>query len=189
MGKTLHAALLTLLFGVAATTTVAQKIPKAGEIVKEAEAKAVDQNKAIFLVFGASWCDPCHQMDLFLATPEVAAIFSKYFVTEEVSVGEAAAGHPEWDNPGADTLMMKYGGIGSNGSASLPFIAILDQKAKLIANSNRPGKAGAADTGTGFPTEPQEIKWFLDMLEKAAPSMTAEETRTIQDALQKVAAE
>jgi hypothetical protein len=39
--------------------------------------------------------------------------------------------------------MMKYGGVSSNGEAGLPFIAILDQKAKLIVNSNKPGKSKA----------------------------------------------
>jgi thiol-disulfide isomerase/thioredoxin len=166
------------------------KTPKAEDILKAAQAKSADQNKPIFLIFGASWCEACHQLDTFLAYPEIAAIFDKYFIIARLTFGEGAAGHRDWDTPGADSLIEKYGGVYSNGSVGLPFIAILDAKAKLIISSNQPGKANApGGPGTGFPTEPDEIKWFLSMLVKSAPALTSDETSKIQPALQKAAAD
>jgi thiol-disulfide isomerase/thioredoxin len=188
MWKTLKAASIVLLM-IAVAAAAAQKLPKAEEILKDAKLKAADKNKAIYLIFGASWCEACHQLDSFLGAPAVAVIFDKYFIIAKVSVGEAAAGHPAWDNPGSDSLMMKYGGVTASGEAGLPFIALLDQKAKLIVNSNNPKKGKNADAGTGFPTEPAEIDWFLSMLKKAAPAITEDETRTIQEGLKKAAAE
>jgi hypothetical protein len=84
---------------------------------------------------------------------------------------------------------MKYGGVTSGGEVALPFIALLDQKAKLIVNSNNPKKGKTASAGTGFPTEPDEIDWFLTMLRKAAPAITEDETRAIQEGLKKAGAQ
>ena len=189
MWKLLKTVVVALLISTTTMAATAQKVVKADDVLKEAKAKAADQNKAIFLVFGASWCEACHQLDIFFALPKVAAILDKYFIVAKVTIGEGAAGHPDWDNPGSDTLLMKYGGMTSRGEASLPFIALLDQKAKLIVNSNRPVKNNAGGEGMGFPTEPEEISWFLGMLQKAAPAMTAEEAHIIQEGLREAAAE
>lgn len=161
---------------------------KAEDTLKAAKLKAADRNKAIFLIFGASWCEACYQLDSFLEVPEVALIFDKYFVIARVTFGEAAAGHPEWDDPGSDSLLERYGGIYPGGSVDLPFIALLDAKGKLIVNST-PTKGNSGSTGIGFPTEPGDVKWFLGMLQKAAPAMTEAEARKIQQNLQKVTAD
>ena len=189
MRKTFHSVVILLLL-CASPLTANNKTPKADEILKATQSKAADQNKPIFLVFGASWCDACHQLDTFLAYPEIAAIFDRYFIVTTLTFGEGAAGHRDWDTPGADSLMEKYGGIFSDGSADLPFVAILDAKAKLIVNSHQPGRARVpGGPGTGFPTAPDQIKWFVAMLRKSIPAITPEETTKIQDALQKAAAE
>lgn len=187
MWKILNTVVIVLLMITAAAA--AQKPPKAEDVLKDAKLKAADKNKAIYLIFGASWCEACHQLDSFLAAPEIAVIFDRYFIIAKVSVGEAAAGHPTWDNPGSDSLMMKYGGVTSGGEAALPFIVLLDQKAKLIVNSNNPRKGKTPSAGTGFPTEPDEIDWFLRMLRKAAPAITENETRAIQEGLRKAGAQ
>jgi thiol-disulfide isomerase/thioredoxin len=188
MWRALQAVLMALCMGMAATVAAAQKSPKAEDVLKEARTKAADQNKVIFLIFQASWCEPCHQLDIFLAAPEVVAVFDKYFIITRLSFGEGSAGHADWDNPGSDSLVMKYGGVTSSGDVSLPFIAIVDRKGKLLVNSNRPVKDNAGGSGIGFPTAPEEVSWFLGMLQKTAPGMTAEETQTIQSGLQKAAA-
>jgi len=184
MRKAIQAFLILLLVS---TATFAQKNPKAEDILRAAKARATEQNKAIFLIFGASWCEACHQLDTFLALPDVSAILNKYFVISELTFGEGSAGHPEWDTPGADELMLRYGGVSSSGTVGLPFIALVDAKAKLIANSIQPGKGKAPGAETGFPTEPGEIQWFLSILQKAAPNLTEEELRKIQSGLQKAA--
>jgi Thioredoxin-like len=184
MCKALLATLLLLSLGLSAA---AQKNPKADDLLKTAKAKALDDHKSIFLEFDASWCDACHQLDAFLNLPEVAAIFDKYFVVVTLTFGEGAAGHPDWDTPGADSQIEKYGGITSSGDTTLPFVAILDAKARLLANSNRPVKNPAAKSSIGFPTEPDDIKAFLSMLIKGAPDLTEDEAHKLQAALQKAA--
>lgn len=103
----------------------AQKPSKADDVLKEAKVKAAASNKAIFLIFGASWCEACHQLDSFLALPEIAPIFEKYFVVARISFGEGAGGHPTWDNPGSDVLMVKYGGVSSQGEVGLAYHSLL----------------------------------------------------------------
>src|SRR6516225_3893408 len=113
MRKAILSALILLLF---AAPAFAQRVQKATDILKAAQTKAADQNKSIFLIFGASWCEACHQLDTFLALPDIMPIMDKYFVVAHVTFGEGAAGHPDWDTPGSDTLIAKYGGISPTGN-------------------------------------------------------------------------
>jgi thiol-disulfide isomerase/thioredoxin len=181
------AVLLVLVAGAVAAAPAAQKPVKADDLLKAAKVKAVDKNKAIFVAFGASWCEACHQLETFLAAPEVSSILDKYFVFVNITYGELAAGHPEWDNPGADALMERFDGVNSRGAVSLPFVALLDQKGKLIANSKQPGKTQDPNANAGFPTEPEEIAWFLGMIRKGAPALTDEEAHVLQTGLRKAA--
>ena len=167
---------------------MSQKPPKADDVLQQAQAKAADQNKAIFLIFGASWCEACHQLDRFLSAPEVVAIFDKYFIIAKVSFGEAAGGHPDLDNPGSDDLITKYGGLPpGGGQVGLPFIAVLDAKGKLIVNSKVPGQNQAKGADANFATDPEETRLFLSILKKGAPALTDDETRKIQEALHQAA--
>src|ERR1700759_5340501 len=113
MWRVLQTVIVALLISVAGAS--AQKPPKADDVLKEAKVKAAASNKTIFLIFGASWCEACHQLDGFLALPDIAPIFEKYFVVAKINIGEGAGGHPTWDNPGSDSLLMKYGGISPQG--------------------------------------------------------------------------
>jgi hypothetical protein len=176
-----------LVFFLLSTTVTAQKSQKASDILKAAQTKATEQNKSIVLIFGASWCEACHQFDTFLVLPDIAPIFDKYFVIARVTFGEAAAGHPDWDTPGSDALIDKYGGVSRSGVVGLPFIAVLDTKAKLIANSNVPTKTKGKNETTGFPTEPDEIKHFLSMLQKASSALTPDDLHKIEDGLHQAA--
>jgi thioredoxin-related protein len=186
MMKALPVTLLAILLG--AATALAQKPAKADDVLQPAEVKATAQNKAIFLIFGASWCEACHQLDKFLDNPEVAGIFDKYFAIARVSFGEAAAGHPERDNPGSGDLITKYGGLPpGGGQVGLPFIAVLDKNAKLMVNSNEPGQPPGKAGNVDFATDPDETRVFLGMLKKGAPGLTDEEMRRIQDALHQAA--
>lgn len=179
--------LTSVAFLLLASSALAQKQPKAGEILKASEAKAAEQNKSILLIFGASWCEACHQTDTFFALPDISPIIEQHFVVAHLTFGEAVAGHPDWDTPGSDTLILKYGGLTSSGRASIPFIAILDAKGRLLANSEITTKN--SKESTGFPTEPAEVKAFLDMLQKGASSLTSDEIHKIEAGLHEAAAE
>src|SRR5262249_7571207 len=153
----------------AVTASAAAKPLKADKVLAEAKTKASEQHKAIFLIFGASWCDACHVLDSFLDRPEIRIIFDKYFVVTRLTVFEQIAGKPDLDNPGADQFMLKLGGIASNGEVGLPFFVVMDQKGSALITSVRPVKG--KPTGIGFPQQPDEIAWFLDMLKHGAPSL------------------
>ena len=76
------------------------------------------------------------------------------------------------ENAGGTVWLDKLGGK----SGGLPFFAFVDAKGELILNSNRSGESG----NIGHPFAPEEIAWFMKMLEKAAPKMTPKERQTIE---------
>jgi thiol-disulfide isomerase/thioredoxin len=188
--RTVFGILAILLLASASSIATTNKIQKADDILKAAQAKADDQHKTIFLLFDASWCEACHQLDTFLALPEVASILDKYFVMASLTIGEREQGHPEWDTPGADYLIGKYGGVSTRGEIDLPFFALLDARAKLIVNNKQLGKPRTPDDkGNAFPTSPEDIRAFVSLLQKAAPSMTAQEMDALQEDLKKTPAD
>lgn len=161
------------------------KPPKAGEVLSGAKAKAAEQHKAIFLIFGASWCAECHSFDRYLALPEISTIFNKYFVVIHLNVFESAGGgNASLENAGADQLLVKFGGISSHGEGGFPFFVVLDEKASPLITSSRPTKNKPAGDGIGYPTAPDEIAWFLTMLKRGAPALTADEAHTVESRLQ-----
>jgi hypothetical protein len=183
------AALCVLILVFAVSAALAEKSQHAADILKTAQSKAADQKKSVFLVFGASWCEACHQLDTFLALSDVAPIIDKYFVVAHLTFGERAAGHPDWDTPGSDLLIAKYGGISPTGMVGLPFIAIVDAKAKLLANSAATTKSKSGSNDAGFPTDPEEIRSFLSMIQKGASTITTDELRKLEDGLHQAAAD
>jgi len=100
------------------------------------------------------------------------------------------------NNPGGAELAEKLGGK----TAGLPFFAFLDEHGEMIVNSNRPDEGkppapregvravprravvnpAAAGNNIGYPAQPEEIQWFMAMLQKAAPQMTADESGTLE---------
>jgi len=182
MRKILYPALILLITSVFG---LAEKPPKADHVISEAKARAATQHKAIFLIFGASWCPGCHTMDSFLKDPEVAAIFDKYFVIAELNVAEDLGGHAERNNAGSLELLEKYGGVSRSGDVGLPYFVVLDSKGSALVTSNRAGKGKDPSQAIGFPTEPEEIRWFVEMMKRGADALTADEARIIEEKLRK----
>jgi thioredoxin-related protein len=149
--------------------------PSVDEVLSHAEAQAAAEHKDIFLIFGASWCGWCKRLDKFNQLPEVSAIMRKNFVITHLAV-EEHGDKAVLDNPGAQELMHKLGGVGG-----LPFFAFLDSRGRLIVNSNRPANGKPSDTNIGFPAEPEEVAWFMAMLRKSVPSLTAEDAEVIEN--------
>lgn len=79
------------------------------------------------------------------------------------------------NTPGGHELLIRLGG-----PAGLPFFAFLDGKGVLITNSIRLSEGGKPSGNIGHPYEPVEVDWFLIMLHKAVPAMTAQETATLE---------
>jgi thiol-disulfide isomerase/thioredoxin len=155
----------------------------------DAKAQAAEQHKLIFLVFGASWCEPCHRMDAFLDAPETRQIFGKYFVLVKLNVAEKLGNHPELESPGGRDLALKLGGANSKGGLiGVPFFLFLDASGEPIVNSRRPVEGLPGGKNIGYPAKPEEIDWFMAMLRKANPPMTADESYTIKEWLRKAPA-
>lgn len=164
---------------VAAGRAAAGAPPSASDVLSQAEAQAAANHKDIFLIFGASWCGWCRRLDSFNQAPEVSAILQRSFVIAHLTVeehGDKAA----LDNPGAQAFMTNLGGKGG-----LPFFAFLDSTGKLIVTSNRPANGKPGDTNIGFPGEPEEVAWFMAMLNKAVPSLRPQEAQVIEDQIHK----
>jgi len=65
----------------------------------------------------------------------------------------------------------------------LPFFAFLDSQGTLLVNTMRPDGDGKKGGNIGHPFLPYEVDWFLVMLSKAAPGMTAAERDVIEQYL------
>jgi hypothetical protein len=80
------------------------------------------------------------------------------------------------NTPGGDEFLVRVGGKGQG----VPFFAFLDSGGGLIVNAIAPQRADHAAGNIGHPYEPHEVDWFMVMLSKAAPGMTADERSTIE---------
>lgn len=146
----------------------------ASELLATAQAKARAEGKAVFVHFGASWCGWCKILNAYLERPAVRPVFDKYFVVQEVLMGETMANKSK-ENPGALELYTKLGA-----KAGLPAYAFVDSAGLLIANSQMPN-----GDPIGFPGEPQEVDCFLKQVRQAAPGISAEELAVLKAELAK----
>jgi thiol-disulfide isomerase/thioredoxin len=147
----------------------AKEQPSANEILTSAKAKASAEKKAIFVHFGASWCGYCKKLDAFLERADIKPVFEKYFVPVTLVVQEK---NKSLENAGADALLKKLGG-----PAGLPYSSFLDADGRMIVNSKKDGE------NIGYPVQPQEIDWFVQMMKKAAPNISSDDLKTIETAL------
>ena len=175
---------IALLLLATASSLAAQDPPSAERVLADAKAQAAQQHKNIFLIFGASWCEPCKQFEAFLGAPEIHSILEKHFVIARVSIGEEYADKPGLNSPGGGKLLVELGGA-TGEEGGIPFIVLLDAKRKVIVDSNRPVKGKADVEGIGYPAQPEEIDWFMTMLKRGAPSLTKDEARVVEDWLRK----
>jgi thiol-disulfide isomerase/thioredoxin len=183
MAKTRSIAIIAVLALLSVVSASAQSA--AERVLKDAQSRAATEHKNIFLIFGASWCGPCHQLDTFLEAPEMKPIVEKYFVIAKLHIAEEASRHPERNTPGGGALLQKLTGNDPN-NAGVPFLVFLDPSGTPIVNSGRP-IPGAATENIGYPVLPEEISWFLEMLKRGAPSMSTPEAQKIDAWLTKAA--
>ena len=170
-----------LLLALAASHVPAHSaVPNAGanaeETMAQVESQAAAGHKNILLVFGASWCVNCRLFDKFVADPAIHPILDKIFVFADLDTGELANDKRHANLPGGQKLMASLGGK----EAGYPYIAMLDAKGSLIANSLRPVGQGGGEN-IGYPYAPNEVDWFMEMLKKAAPSLSIEDAATIRN--------
>ncbi len=179
--RTLKLCAAFLLF-VSSASVVAQNLPDAHVVLAKAEAQAGEQQKAVLLVFGASWCKYCHLFEKFLAAPEIEPILAKHFVITHLGVYEELGRHPDLNHPNSDKLVKEFGDADVGG---LPFIVFLDAKGRMIVNSNRPSQKKAGGENIGYPSAPEEIDWFMVMIRKAAPGLSEADAGIVERWLRK----
>lgn len=177
----LISALLLSLAGSALADAPAAAPTLLANAVKTAKA----EHKGVLVLFHASWCGWCKQLDKTMETPEFKSVLDKDFVIVRVTVLENDA-HKADENPGGLDLMKQMGGD----NAGLPYYTVVDGDGKTVADSKvvAAGSNGKA-SNMGYPTEPNELSHFISMLKAGAPQITDEETAAMQTVLEKRAAE
>ena len=171
--------LASLLLSCACVDADGQSVPQnASTMMTQASAEASAGNKKILAVFSASWCGPCHMFEAFLRDPTIKPIMDREFVVVTFDVGEKPGDKRHADTPGAIDLRGSLAG----GEVGYPYLAMLDAIGKPIIDSMRPDHGQKSNIG--YPAVAVEIDWFMQMLRQAAPSLTADEVKTIRHWLQ-----
>jgi len=163
---------------IAAPTTPAA--PDAGAdadaVMTQAKTQAASEHKNILVTFGASWCGNCRLFDKFLADPAIHPIMDKLFVFTDLDTGEMPNDTKHANIPGGVKLQAALGGKNSG----YPYIAMLDADGNVLANSIAPAGHGSGGN-IGYPFLPSEVDWFMEMLKKAAPSLSPQDAATIRN--------
>jgi len=184
---TLFAAILAAcVFSLAlAAQTVVQP---SGVVLQAAKVQAAQQKKLVFVVFGASWSQPCRALNTFMSDKQIHPILDKYFVPATIHVSEEATkgGSADWNNFGGDSMMARFGGVDKAGKkASIPFFAFVDADGNVLANSVDPMQERFEAASIGYPDNPEQITWLMTMFKMAVPAMTPEESATIENWVKK----
>jgi len=147
----------------AAQSAVAQTPRAATDVVAAAVTRARAEQKAVLIEFGASWCTWCRNFEAFVKSPDAGPVLARHFVIVNLVVHERD-GKQALEHPGGNTLMETWGGA----KAGLPFYVFVTGTGRKVADSNAMPDGG----NIGFPAVPDEIRAFIGLMERAAPSLT-----------------
>jgi thioredoxin-related protein len=150
--------------------------PSAAQILAHAESQARAEHKNIILEFGASWCINCKLYDVMLNDASMHAILGPHFVFTSMNTGEHPTDARHANTPGALELENSVGGK----DAGWPFLVVLNSGGKPIVNSYRPDPKSKTGDNIGYPVLPQEVDWFMVMLQRGAPSLNQHDLATVR---------
>jgi thiol-disulfide isomerase/thioredoxin len=143
-GETLEKAIGLLLEGksIVSITGSAQEVFDAGK------KKAAEEQKLIFLHFGATWCGPCQVLEEWMSRPDIHGMLDKVFVDVKIDTGA---------NFGAEELLTEF----SPEASGIPWFAILNSTdSKPIATC-----MNEKAENIGFPDAAEGIDHFVKMFE------------------------
>lgn len=144
-------------------------MPSVVEVLKPVYAQATKENKNVLLIFHASWCGWCQEMDTSLQDKDVQPLIDRNYVTTHLTVYESKD-KKDLENPGALQFLTKYGGA----DKGIPYWLILDKNGNVLANSDY-------DTGknSGCPAKEEEVAYFISVLKKTS-SLNEEQLKVIE---------
>jgi hypothetical protein len=173
---------LLFLFALAATLAApafAAPPNSADTLFAHAKAQAKIEHKNVLLVFSASWCGPCKLYERFLEDPRMKSITDKAFIVARIDVGELTSDARHTDTPGGVQLRTA---LGAQPEPGFPWLVITDENGKSLVNSYRNGDISG---NVGYPAAPEEIDWYIEMLKRAAPALSADDLAAIRTWLKK----
>ena len=132
-------------------------------MVAAAVARAQAEKKAVLIEFGASWCTWCRNFEAFVKSPDAGPVLASQFVIVNLTVRERDE-KTVLEHPGGNALMDRWGGEKSG----LPFYVFVNAAGEKVADSNAMPDGG----NIGFPAVPDEIRAFVALMDKAAPTLT-----------------
>jgi thiol:disulfide interchange protein len=166
-----------MLAGVHPAVVRAQTPPPAKDVVAAAVARAHAERKAVLIEFGASWCTWCRSFEAFVKSDDAGPVLARHFIIINLTVRERDEKRA-LEHPGGNALMDEWGGAMSG----LPFYVFMDDTGRKVADSNAMPDA----SNIGFPAVPDEIRAFLGLMERAAPTLSTAERGTLESYLTRV---
>ena len=140
----------------AASPTVQQSATpqSADALVDNAVHQAANEHKAVIVVFGASWCPPCTEVDAFFKAADVHNAVSNNYLIRHLTIWERGE-RATLNTPGSEAMFNQIGGDG------IPLIAFLDPsgRSRDVWNNGLPSDVNRAE--------------FLRLFTENRPNLTA----------------
>ena len=128
--------------------------------------------RKILIDIYTDWCGWCKKMEASINDPSCSAYFQKSYVFVHLTVLERGD-LKKTDNPGADTMFVKYAGK----NAGIPFFLLFDKKGNLLADSQIRKEGEGLDKpgqNMGCPSADDEVAAFVGILKKTSKITDAE---------------